>query len=84
MISCKALVAQLGDYLEGDLVADVRREMENYLSNCRTCQALYDSTRKMLEIVTKSGCFDLPETSAKRIAENVVRRIRTKLRPSRP
>ncbi len=84
MIICKALVAQLGDYLEGDLAADVRREMENHLSNCRTCQALYDSTRKRLEIVTKSGCFDFPEAFAKRIAENVMRRIRTKLRPCRP
>ena len=76
MISCEELLAELGDYLEDDAAFDVQRRLENHLAHCRTCQVLYDSVRKTLQIVTDSGSFDLPETTAKLIADNIMARIR--------
>jgi dihydroneopterin aldolase len=69
-------MAEFGNFLEGDLDTDVRRQLENHLAHCRTCQVLYDSTRKTLKIVTDSGSFDLPETAAKLIADKIMARIR--------
>jgi hypothetical protein len=68
-------MAEFGNYLEGDLAADVRRQLESHLAHCRTCQVLYDSTRKTLQIVTDSGSFDLPETAGKLIADKIMARI---------
>jgi Putative zinc-finger len=76
VISCEAFLAEFGNYLEGDLAADVRRQLESHLAHCRTCQVLYDSTRKTLKIVTESGSFDLPETTAKVIGDRIMARIR--------
>lgn len=77
MISCKDFMAEIGNYLEGDVAAEVRLQLENHLAHCQICQVVYDSTRKTLKIVTESGSFDLPEAASKPIIAEVMARIRT-------
>ena len=76
MISCEAFLAELENYLEDDTAAEVRRQLEDHLAHCRTCEVLYDSVRKTLRIVTNSDSFDLPETAAKLITERIMAKIR--------
>lgn len=76
MISCDEFMAAFGDYLEGELAAEVRNQLESHLSHCRTCQVIYDSTQKTLKIVTDSGSFDLPEAAAGRVRDKIMARIR--------
>jgi hypothetical protein len=65
-----------GDYLEGDIAAEVRHQLDSHLSHCRTCQVIYDSSRKTLKILTESGSFDLPEAASKPIRDKIMARIR--------
>lgn len=76
MITCEQFLAELGNYLEDAAVAETKRLLEDHLSRCRTCQVLYDSTRKSISIVTESASFDLPP----HLAEPMVERIMAKLR----
>jgi len=76
LISCSDFMAEIGNYLEGDLAAEVRQQIENHLSHCQTCHVVVDSTRKTLQIVTDTGSFDLPEAVSKPITERVMARIR--------
>lgn len=69
-------MAEMGNYLDGDVAAELRSHIETHLAHCRTCQVIYDSSRKTLQIVTESGSFDLPEAAARPIAESVMVRIR--------
>jgi len=69
-------MAEIGNYLEGDLAAEVRQQIENHLSHCQTCHVVVDSTRKAIQIVTDTGSFDLPEAVSKPITERVMARIR--------
>lgn len=78
MISCSQFLAELGDYLEGDLTAELRRELEVHLAQCNTCQVLVDSTRKTLKIVTESGELDLSETLPEPIVTKIMERIHAK------
>jgi dihydroneopterin aldolase len=84
VISCEAFLAQFGPYLEGDLGADLRHQLESHVSHCRTCEILYDSTRKTLKIVTESASFDLPEDAAKAITDRIMARIRKDFGPDLP
>ena len=70
-------MAEIGDYLEGDLAAEVRLQLENHLSHCQTCQVVLDSTRKTLKIITGSGSFDLPEGVFRATSEKIMARIRS-------
>jgi hypothetical protein len=69
-------MAEFGDYLEGDVAADFRRQLEEHLSHCRTCWVMVDSTRKTLQIVTDSSSFDLPETLSEPIVAKVMAKVR--------
>jgi len=77
LISCADFMAEIGNYLEGEVAEDVRFQLEHHLSHCQTCTVLVDSTRKTLKIVTNAGSFDLPEATFRPIAERIMTRIRS-------
>jgi hypothetical protein len=76
LISCTDFIAEIGNYLEGDVASQVRQELEEHLSHCRTCTVLLDSSRKTLQIVTDAGSFDLSESAFRPITEQIMARIR--------
>ena len=76
MYSCDQVMAELADYLDGQVAAEIRRELELHLAHCRTCQALYDSARKTLTIVTESRSFELPEEISTWILERIMAKVR--------
>ena len=76
MISCADLMAEIGNYLEGEMAAEARAQLEQHLAHCQTCTVLVDSTRKTLKIVTETGSFDLPEAVFRPIAGRIIARIR--------
>ena len=69
-------MAEIGNYLEGDVADEVRQQLEHHLSHCQTCTVLVDSTRKTLKIVTDTGSFDLPEAAFRPIAEQIMNKIK--------
>lgn len=77
MITCADFMAEIGNYLEGDVADEVRHQLEQHLSHCQTCTVLVDSSRKTLKIVTDTGTFDLPESTFRPIAEKIMARIRS-------
>jgi len=80
VFSCEDVRAALGDYIDGDVSPDIRRELERHLAECRTCQVLYDTTRKTLRIVTDVGSFEVPEA----VSERLINRIMSGLAASPP
>jgi anti-sigma factor RsiW len=76
LISCSDFMADIGNYLEGDLADEVRLQLENHLAHCQICHVVVDSTRKTLKIVTDTGSFDLPDAVSRPITEKVMARIR--------
>ncbi len=76
MITCDEFMAEFGDYLSDRVSPEVREQLKLHLSQCRTCQVLYDSTLKTLKIVTDSGSFDLPPDISEEIVDKVMAKIR--------
>jgi len=69
-------MTEIGNYLDGEVAAEVRLRLEAHLSHCETCQVVLDSARKTLQIVTNSGSFDLPQETFRPIAERIMARAR--------
>ena len=72
MFSCEDVRAALSNYLDGDVSPDLRRELEQHLAECRTCQVLYDTTRKSLQIVTDVGTYEVPEAVSERLVTRIM------------
>ena len=81
MYSCDQVIAELANFLDDQVAAEIRRELEVHLAHCRTCQALYDSARKTITIVTESRSFELPEGISSRILEKIMSKVREARRP---
>ena len=76
MISCSDFMAEIGNYLEGDVADEVRLQLERHLSHCVTCQVVVNSSKKTIQIVTDSGSFDLPQPVLEPIAKEIMAKIR--------
>jgi hypothetical protein len=79
MISCGDFLAELANYMDDGVTAQLRVQLENHLSHCETCQVIVDSTRKTVRIVTESGSFDLPEAAFKSISAQIMAKIRAEI-----
>ncbi len=78
MITCADFMAELDSYLDGEVAAAVRAQLEHHLTHCQICKVLVDSTRKTLKIVTEHGLFDLPQEAFEPVAKEIMARIRTR------
>jgi predicted anti-sigma-YlaC factor YlaD len=78
MFSCEDVLAGLSDYLDNELTGALRKQVEEHMVHCRTCRAVYDSTRKTLRIITESGSFELSEDVSSRVASSIRAKIRAK------
>ncbi len=67
MFDCKHVVAELSNYLDGEVTPELRRLIEEHLAGCERCSLVYDTTRKTLKIVTEVGPFELPADISARL-----------------
>ena len=78
MLSCAEFLAEFGDYLENAAEPSLKTRLEEHLQACKTCCVIVDSTRKTVQIVTDSDCFDLPDALGESIVTEVMGRVRQK------
>jgi hypothetical protein len=76
LINCADFVAEIGNYLDGDVADEIRVQLEHHLAHCQTCTVLVDSTRKTLKIVTDTGSFDLSDAAFRPVAERIMNSLR--------
>lgn len=63
MIPCRKLLSEVSNYLNGDINAEFRQELETHIAKCPDCWVVIDTTRKTIQIFR--GCcepYPLPET----------------------
>jgi len=67
MVTCKTVIANLSNYLDGEIAPEVRQKIEKHLRRCHRCSAVYDSTRKMLVITGDERVFEVPAGYSERL-----------------
>lgn len=72
MLSCSDFRTELSSLIDDEVAPEIRRELEHHLAECRTCQVLYDSTRKTLTLVTDAGSFELPQGLSERLVGRIM------------
>jgi len=67
MVSCEHVLEQLSNFIEGEIDAGLRAEIEAHLRTCRKCSVLHDSLRKVLIIVADKRTFEIPVGYSERL-----------------
>jgi predicted anti-sigma-YlaC factor YlaD len=67
VVSCKTIIANLSNYLDGNATPEMCQKIEKHLRGCHRCTAVYDSIRKMLVITGDERVFEIPAGYSERL-----------------
>lgn len=59
-LTCRDLLGQLSDYLDGELEAVLCAELESHLAECANCSVMVDTMRKTITLYHAHGSAELP------------------------
>jgi len=76
MLTCEEFRAELSNFVDDETARSLRARLDHHLAECRTCQILYDSTRKTLTILTDTGSLELPPEVSERLATRILSAIK--------
>jgi anti-sigma factor RsiW len=66
-IDCKHVWEYISDYIDGDVNAELRAEIDKHLETCEVCSAVLDSTRNVVVLVADERVFELPAGFSERL-----------------
>ena len=53
--NCEGLLGSLSDYIDGELGAELCRQIEIHIAECENCRIVVDTTRKTIDLVHASN-----------------------------
>lgn len=66
--NCANLLGSLSEYIDGDLSAELCREIEKHLAGCDNCRVVLNTTRRTIDLVhAPVEKPDLPEDVRERL-----------------
>ena len=60
MMDCKQVLANLSDYVDGEVSNEMRKALEEHVVRCRRCRVVLDTTRRTLRLVLDVDPFEVP------------------------
>jgi anti-sigma factor RsiW len=66
-ITCRQVLCQISDYLDGDVSAELRLRLNRHFANCHHCSAVLDGTRNTVTLVADRRAFELPQEVSRRL-----------------
>ena len=74
-MNCNNAIKEICQYLDGELSPELKRSLESHLTYCNHCSAVYDSTRKTIDLYCDGKLFSLPDDVRTRLHEALKRKL---------
>jgi anti-sigma factor RsiW len=75
-LNCKSVIRELSNYLDGELDAAAKQELEKHIDHCTDCKLIVNQTKLTVEIVCGSQHIELPAGVHSRLHEALRRKMR--------
>ncbi len=75
-MNCRGVIQELSSYLDGELDAEARADLERHLEHCTDCYLVVDQTRKTIQIFCNSQPVPLPGDIRQRLHQALEKRLR--------
>jgi anti-sigma factor (TIGR02949 family) len=66
-LNCQDVIQGISEYLDHEMSADLRRQMEQHFKGCEHCTAILDGTRNVIALVGDGRTFLLPAGFSERL-----------------
>jgi anti-sigma factor RsiW len=70
-IDCEHVWDHISAYIDGDVDAALRTEIDKHLETCEICSAVLDSTRNVVVLVADGRVFELPAGYSERLHQRL-------------
>ena len=54
-LSCKELLGNLSDFIDGDLPEDACQELQRHMNGCQNCRVVYDTMTRTIYLYQESA-----------------------------
>ncbi|MBK8780721.1 MAG: zf-HC2 domain-containing protein [Anaerolineales bacterium] len=65
--NCQALLGTLSEYIDGELPAELCREIEKHLEGCDNCRVVLNTTKRTIDLVRVPVDEDVPADIRERL-----------------
>jgi anti-sigma factor (TIGR02949 family) len=66
-IDCRHVWDHISEYIDGDVDAALRAEIDRHLEHCEICSAVMDSTRNVVVLMADDRVFEIPSGYSDRL-----------------
>ena len=74
-IDCHHVWSYISAYIDGEVDADLRAEIDRHLETCEICSAVLDSTRNVVVLMADDRVFELPAGFSARLHARLDREL---------
>lgn len=75
-MNCRGVIRELSSYLDEDLDAGARADLERHLNKCEDCRLVVDTTKKTIHIFCNSEPVPLPQDVSNRLHAALFERLK--------
>jgi anti-sigma factor RsiW len=79
-IDCKHVWQHISAYIDGDVDAALRAEIDRHLEHCEICSAVMDSTRNVVVLIADDRVFEIPAGYSERLHRRLDEVLETRTR----
>jgi anti-sigma factor RsiW len=70
-IDCKHVWQHISAYIDGEVNADLRADIDRHLETCEICSAVLDSTRNVVILIADDRVFELSAGFSQRLHDRI-------------
>ncbi len=70
-LDCKHVWQHISAYIDGEVDAALRADIDKHLETCEICSAVLDSTRNVVILIADDRVFELPVGFSKRLHDRL-------------
>jgi len=74
-LNCRGVIHELSSFLDGEMDAAMKRDLERHLSECKECRLLIVQTKKTIEIFCGSEPIELPREVRSRLHDALRKKL---------
>jgi anti-sigma factor RsiW len=80
LLTCKDFLAELSDYLDERIDAELRAKLERHITECPNCWVIADTTRKTIQIYKGMEPYPIPAEVETRLMKALEKKMAAKQR----
>lgn len=78
MLTCKDFLAELSDYLDERIDAELRAKLERHIAECPNCWVIADTTRKTIQVYKGMDPYPIPTDVEARLMQALEKKMAAK------